>query len=92
MTITEKAFERELELFRKECEGAAQFFFGYLAIHEVAKRREAVLRLLNRNAMFWNTATGAMQTAALIAVGRERDGQRRSSERTERGGTPGRLP
>jgi hypothetical protein len=70
MTITEKAFERELELFRKECEGAAQFFFGYLAIHEVAKRREAVLRLLNRNAMFWNTATGAMQTAALIAVGR----------------------
>lgn len=70
MTQEEREFERELELFRKECEGAAQFFFGYLAINEMAKRREAVLRLLNRNAMFWNTAAGAMQTAAIIAIGR----------------------
>ena len=70
MTTKETAFEQELELFRQECEGAAQFFFGYLAIHEVAKRRETVRQLLNRNAMFWNTATGAMQTAAIIAVGR----------------------
>ena len=70
MTTEEVAFERELELFRQECEGAAQFFFGYLAVHEVAKRRESVFRLLNRNALFWNTATGAMQTAAIIAVGR----------------------
>jgi AbiU2 len=70
MVTEETKFERELELFRKECEGAAQFFFGYLAIHEVAKRRAAVWELLNRNAMFWNTATGAMQTAAIIAIGR----------------------
>jgi hypothetical protein len=70
MTKVEREFERELELFRKECEGAAQYFFGYLAIHEVAKRREPVRQLLNRNAMFWNTASGAMQTAAIIAVGR----------------------
>lgn len=70
MTTEETRFERELELFRQECEGAAQFFFGYLAVHEVAKRRESVFQLLNRNAMFWNTATGAMQTAAIIAVGR----------------------
>lgn len=70
MTTEEKEFERELELFRKECEGAAQFFFGYLAIHEVAKRRGSVFRLLNQNAMFWNTATGAMQMASIIAIGR----------------------
>ena len=63
-------FERELELFRKECEGAAQFFFGHLAINEMAKRRESVLRLLNRNAMFWNTAAAGMQTAAIVATGR----------------------
>jgi hypothetical protein len=70
MTDQEREFERELELFREECEGAAQFFFGYLAIHEMAKRRESVLQLLNRNAMFWNTAAAGMQTAALIAIGR----------------------
>lgn len=70
MTNDERDFERELELFRKECEGAAQFFFGYLTINEMAKRRETVLRLLNRNAMFWNTAAGAMQGSAIIAIGR----------------------
>jgi hypothetical protein len=70
MMTEETRFEQELELFRNECESAAQFFFGYLAIHEVAKRRKSVFQLLNRNAMFWNTATGAMQTAAIIAVGR----------------------
>src|SRR5438128_1334992 len=70
MTNEEMDFERELELLRKECEGAAQFFFGHLAIKEMAKRSEAVLRLLNRNAMFWNTAAAAMQTAAVIAIGR----------------------
>jgi hypothetical protein len=70
MTNCENEFERELDLFRSECESAAQFFFGYLAIHEVAKRREAVFRLLNENALFWNTVAGAMQTAAIIAIGR----------------------
>lgn len=70
MTTEETRFEQELELFRQECESAAQFFFGYLAIHEVAKRRAAVFQLLNRNAMFWKTTTGAMQTAAIVAVGR----------------------
>jgi hypothetical protein len=70
MMTEEAKFARELELYRQECEGAAQFFFGYLAIHEIARRREAVWELLNRNAMFWNTASGAMQTAAIIAVGR----------------------
>lgn len=46
MTNEERVFERELELFRKECEGAAQFFFGHLAINEMAKRRESVLLAL----------------------------------------------
>src|SRR5438093_6294764 len=70
MTNIEKEFDRELEVFRGECESAAQFFFGYLAIHEVAKRREVVFRLLNQNTLFWNTVAGALQTAAIIAIGR----------------------
>jgi len=70
VTNNEQEFERELELFRTECESAAQFFYGYLAIHEVAKRRKSVFRLLNENPLFWNTVSGALQTAAVIAVGR----------------------
>jgi len=70
MTNNEREFERELELFRTECESAAQFFYGYLAIHEVAKRRKSVFRLLNENPLFWNTVSGALQTAAVIAIGR----------------------
>ena len=66
----EQAFERELEVFRKDCESAAQCFYGDLSINEVARRRPAVLKLLNQNAMFWNTATGAMQVATFVAMGR----------------------
>lgn len=73
MTANEKAFERELEVFRKDCESAAQFFYGHMAINEVARRRQVVLAFLNRNAMFWNTTSGAMQAAAIVAMGRSFD-------------------
>ena len=73
MTGNEKAFERELEVFRKDGESAAQFFYAEMAINEVARRRPAVLRFLNRNAMFWNTASGAMQSAGFMALGRSFD-------------------
>ena len=71
----EQAFERELEIFRKDCESAAQCFYGHLAINEVGLRRPAVQRFLNRNAMFWNTAAGAMQVATFMAMGRSFDQQ-----------------
>jgi hypothetical protein len=73
VTASEKAFERELEVFRKDCESAAQFFYGHMAINEVARRRPAVFAFLDRNAMFWNTASGAMQVAAVMAMGRSFD-------------------
>ena len=70
MTNLEREFEAELELFRTESESAVQFFYAYLAIHEVAKRRTEVFRLLGANAMFWMTVSGALQGSALIAIGR----------------------
>ena len=51
MTDTERRFVRDLDVFRTECEAAAQYFYGYLAVHEVAKRNKAVFRLLNQNPM-----------------------------------------
>ncbi len=66
----EKQFERELEVFRTEAEGAAQFFYAYLAVHAVAADHRPVHRLLNTAALFWNTNLAALQTAAFITLGR----------------------
>ena len=63
-------FEQELEILRTEAEAATQFFYAYLTIHAVAAEQQPVYRLLNRTALFWNTALGALQTATFIALGR----------------------
>lgn len=70
MTTEEQAFLRELEIFRGNCEGSSQHLYAYLAIHSVAKRRRPVARALDRHALFWNTVAGALQTSAIIALGR----------------------
>lgn len=69
----EQAFEHELEILRKNCEGAAQCFYGQLAINEVALRRPAVHMVLNENALFWNTTARALQVTTFIAMGRSFD-------------------
>jgi len=63
-------FEQELDILRTEAETATQFFYAYLTIHAVAGESDPVYRLLNRAALFWNTALGALQTAAFIVLGR----------------------
>jgi hypothetical protein len=69
-TSAERRFEKELEVFRTECESAAQFFYGYLAIHKVAKDQKRVYKLLNHAPLFWNTILGGLQTSAFIVLGR----------------------
>jgi hypothetical protein len=66
----EKAFAQELEIFRTEAEGAAQFFYTYLGMHEIAKRHKQVFRMFDEHALFWNTLLGSVQTSALITLGR----------------------
>jgi HEPN superfamily AbiU2-like protein len=63
-------FEQELEIFRRESEGATQFFYAYLAVHATAADHESVHNLLNQAPLFWNTALAGLQTASLIALGR----------------------
>jgi len=70
MTDAATEFEQELEVLRTEAAAAAQFFYAYMTIHAVAGEHEAVHRLLNRSALFWNTTLGALQTATFIALGR----------------------
>lgn len=62
MKAPEAQFEEELEIFRRESEGATQFFYAYLAIHATAADHEPVHRLLNEAPLFWNTALAALQT------------------------------
>ena len=63
-------FETELELFRTEAESAIQCFYAWDATHAVAAKNKTVVRLLNEAPLFWNTALGALQTSALVALGR----------------------
>jgi len=67
---TEAAFAAELEVFRNEVEAATQFFHAERMFHVMAAKHKQVLEFLNRTPMFWNTCTGALQTATIIALGR----------------------
>ena len=64
MPTLDEHFERELEIFRTEAEACAQFLFAFLAVHDVAYRKKAVHKLLNRAPLFWNTCLGALQASA----------------------------
>jgi len=66
----EQEFERELEVFRTEAEGAAQFFYAWLAVHAAAGDDKDIHRLLNTAPLFWNTALGALQSATFVTLGR----------------------
>src|SRR5262249_8074025 len=69
MTPTEQAFADEMELFRKEAEGATQHFYSHLAVNAAAEDQR-VHTLMNRAPLFWNTTRAALQIAAIIAIGR----------------------
>src|SRR5208337_4560616 len=70
MKSQDTMFEHELEVFRKEAEAGIQFLYAYFAVHAVAADHKSVYNLLNRAPLFWNTAPGALQTAAFMALGR----------------------
>jgi len=70
MTAPEDEFARELEVFRSEAEEAICFFYAYFAIQMEASRKKDVLRILNQAPYFWMTVQSALQTSALIVLGR----------------------
>lgn len=68
--MSDELFERELKIFQEDLEQGTQFWFAFLAVHEVAYRYKSAEALLNRAPLFWNTCAGALQAAAYIALGR----------------------
>ena len=63
-------FQRELEVFRKEASAAVQFFYAWQTVNSVAGSSKPTHAALNRAPLFWNTSLGALQTAALVTLGR----------------------
>ncbi|WP_131723297.1 MULTISPECIES: AbiU2 domain-containing protein [Burkholderia] len=66
----ESEFECELEIFRREAEAGAQFFYAYLTLHAVASEDPSVYCALNSTPLFWNATLAGLQSAAIIALGR----------------------
>jgi hypothetical protein len=68
--MNDALFERELEVFRTEYEGATQHFYADLAIHAAAAQHSQFHAFLNRTPLWWNTCLAALQTASIITIGR----------------------
>ena len=66
----ENEFRRELEVFASEVEEAIQCFYAEQTIHNVARDNTNVHHALNRNAAFWKITSRALQSNALIVLGR----------------------
>lgn len=74
----EERFVRELEHLRRDSDAAAQFLYAWLAFHAYARGSRPTIMAINRNALFWNTNLGALQTALFISLGRIFDKDPRS--------------
>ena len=82
MTPEEKAFDDELDVFRREVESGMQFFYAWLGINGIAKDK-AIESALNESSLFWLTILGALQQSTFITLGRlfEQAGPRRAQNR-----------
>lgn len=69
-TTPEAEFLERLETFRQEADQCAQFLYTYLSIHTLAGDDSEIRHGLDRDALFWNTVLGALQTAIFIALDR----------------------
>jgi len=79
----EKEFERELGVFENEVNEAVQSFYAEQTIHNVARRDRKLFDAINRHAPFWNLTVRALQSNALIVLGRifDRDSRTHSISR-----------
>ena len=70
MTIIEKNFLTELEMFRGEAEGAMQFLYALTALQVRINEDREFRRALNRASLTWRTIMGGLQTSFFIILGR----------------------
>ena len=66
-------FELRLNALSRDARVAARFTYTWEAIKFSASQRPQLIARLNKFAGFWNTVLGALQTSAIVALGRMYD-------------------
>lgn len=71
-TVTPKNFEIDELLIEidKEITVAAQLFFAWKSIHNVASKDAKITKAINNNALLWNIYLHSLQTTFFISIGR----------------------
>jgi hypothetical protein len=64
MATLDAGFERELDVFQAEVETATQFYFAFLAVHDVAYHFKSVETLLNQAPLYFRRTIPSMYKRA----------------------------
>ena len=68
-----KEFELRLNALSRDARAAARFTYIWEAIRFSAAQQPQLIARLDEFAGFWNTVLGALQTSAIVALGRMYD-------------------
>ncbi|MFM2381331.1 MAG: hypothetical protein RLZZ76_98, partial [Candidatus Parcubacteria bacterium] len=68
--ISEKEFEKKLNILKNEVDAVMYHLYTELAIHAIATKDKQVLSKLNLTPIFWNTTLNSLQTSIFITLGR----------------------
>jgi hypothetical protein len=72
----EQVFLQRLDALQRDAAAAARYAYAGSAINYIANQNVALIPLLDRDAGFWNTVLGGMQTASVVALGRIYDSRK----------------
>lgn len=73
---TEQIFLQRLEALQRDARAAARYAYLGSSINFIANQNRALVPILDRDAGFWNTVLGAMQTSSIVALGRIYDSRK----------------
>jgi hypothetical protein len=71
-----QVFLQRLDALQRDAAAAARYAYAGSSINFMANQNLALVPLLDRDASFWNTVLGAMQTASIVALGRIYDSRK----------------
>lgn len=66
----EQIFLQSLDALQHDARAAARYAYAGASINFIANLNRELIHILDRDAGFWNTVLGAMQTASIVALGR----------------------
>lgn len=80
---TEQTFDQALRIFDKQVSEATDFWYTAKTLkHATRSSNHRTSAAMHRTPMFWNTVTHALQSTAIVAVGRVFDNSRGGKKQT----------